>query len=61
MDTGIAARPSLFADGFDKSLRLIAEVPAAILVLAEIVVLFAGITARYVFHTPLIWTDELAS
>jgi tripartite ATP-independent transporter DctM subunit len=61
VDTGIAARPSLFADGFDKSLRLIAEVPAAILVLAEIVVLFAGVTARYVFHTPLIWTDELAS
>ncbi|MEA2744423.1 MAG: hypothetical protein QOG25_2794 [Acetobacteraceae bacterium] len=61
MDTEIAARPSLFAEGFDKSLRLIAEVPAAILVLAEIVVLFAGVTARYVFHTPLIWTDELAS
>jgi TRAP-type C4-dicarboxylate transport system permease small subunit len=42
-------------------LRLLAEVPAAALVLAEIVVLFAGVTARYVFHTPLIWTDELAS
>jgi tripartite ATP-independent transporter DctM subunit len=31
------------------------------LVVAEIVVLFAGVAARYVFHTPLIWSDELAS
>ena len=29
--------------------------------LAEIVVLFAGVVARYVFHTPLVWSDELAS
>jgi tripartite ATP-independent transporter DctM subunit len=45
----------------DTVLRLIAEVPAALLVLAEIAVLFAGVTARYVFHAPLVWTDELAS
>jgi tripartite ATP-independent transporter DctM subunit len=42
-------------------LRLIAEVPAALLVLAEIAVLFAGVVARYAFHAPLVWTDELAS
>ncbi len=42
-------------------LRIVAEVPAALLVLAEIGVLFAGVTARYVFHAPLVWTDELAS
>jgi len=24
-------------------------------------VLFAGVTARYAFHAPLVWTDELAS
>ena len=24
-------------------------------------VLLAGVTARYVFHAPLVWTDELAS
>ena len=35
-------------------------VPAALLVLAEIVVLLAGIIGRYVFHAPLIWSDELA-
>src|SRR5690349_9529976 len=33
---------------------------AALLVFAEIVVLFAGILARYVFHKPIVWSDELA-
>src|SRR3954463_10813549 len=37
------------------------EVPAAVIVVAEIVVLLAGILARYVFHRPIIWSDELAS
>src|SRR3954451_6336388 len=37
------------------------EVPAAVLVVAEIVILFAGVVARYGLHTPLIWSDELAS
>ena len=36
------------------------EIPAALLVLAEIVVLFGGILARYVFHKPIVWSDELA-
>jgi tripartite ATP-independent transporter DctM subunit len=35
-------------------------IPAALLVLAEIAVLFAGIVGRYVFHSPLVWSDELA-
>ena len=42
-------------------LRRIVEVPAAILVVAEIAVLFTGVVARYGFHAPLVWTDELAS
>src|SRR5215470_3911008 len=37
------------------------EIPAAILVVAEIVILFAGVISRYVLHAPLIWSDELAS
>ncbi|TFE37052.1 TRAP transporter large permease subunit [Paraburkholderia dipogonis] len=37
------------------------EIPAALLVAAEIVILLAGVIGRYVFHHPLIWTDELAS
>jgi tripartite ATP-independent transporter DctM subunit len=42
-------------------LGLMVEIPAAILVVAEIVILFAGVIARYVLHQPLIWSDELAS
>src|SRR5579871_3054935 len=37
------------------------EIPAALLVVAEIVILFAGVVSRYVLHSPLIWSDELAS
>ncbi|NMM09761.1 MAG: TRAP transporter large permease subunit [Polaromonas sp.] len=36
-------------------------VPAALLVLTDILVLFAGVVARYAFHSPLLWSDELAS
>jgi tripartite ATP-independent transporter DctM subunit len=42
-------------------LRYAVEVPAALLVLAEIVVLFAGVVSRFVFHSPVVWSDELAS
>ena len=36
------------------------EIPAALLVLAEIVVLLAGVIARYGFREPIVWSDELA-
>ena len=45
----------------DATLAWITEVPAALLVFAEIVVLFAGVVARYALHSPLVWSDELAS
>lgn len=45
----------------EAALGLMVEIPAAILVVVEIVVLFAGVVSRYVFHSPLIWSDELAS
>src|SRR6478672_7674076 len=45
----------------ERILGLIIEISAAILVAAEVVVLFSGIVARYILHTPLIWSDELAS
>ena len=35
--------------------------PAGLLVLADIVVLFAGVFSRFVLHNPLVWSDELAS
>ncbi len=52
---------TLRAAGLDRALAVITEVPAAILVALEIVVLFAGVVSRYVFHAPLTWSDELAS
>ena len=42
-------------------LGMLVEIPAALLVVAEIVILFAGVVSRYVMHSPLIWSDELAS
>ncbi|NEW90365.1 TRAP transporter large permease subunit [Rhodopseudomonas sp. BR0M22] len=45
----------------EAALGLLVEIPAAILVVVEVVVLFAGVVSRYVFHSPLIWSDELAS
>jgi tripartite ATP-independent transporter DctM subunit len=37
------------------------EACAAFLVAAEIIVLFAGVVSRYAFHSPIVWSDELAS
>jgi tripartite ATP-independent transporter DctM subunit len=45
----------------DRMLGGAVEAVAALLVLAEICVLFAGVVSRYVFHAPLVWSDELAS
>jgi tripartite ATP-independent transporter DctM subunit len=45
----------------DLILGYLVEVPAALLVLAEVAILFAGIFARFVLNTPLIWGDELVS
>jgi tripartite ATP-independent transporter DctM subunit len=42
-------------------IKWITEVPAAVLVVAEIVLLLANVTYRYVLHDPLMWGDELAS
>jgi tripartite ATP-independent transporter DctM subunit len=52
---------SAFARRADHWLGVAVEGAAALLVLAEICVLFAGVTARYLFHAPLVWSDELAS
>src|SRR6201746_1874069 len=45
----------------ESALGMLVEIPAALLVVAEIVILFAGVISRYVMHAPLIWSDELAS
>src|SRR5689334_12726969 len=53
-------RPSWLASA-ERLLGFAVEIPAAILVVAEIGILFAGVVARYGLHRPLIWSDELAS
>ncbi|MGY4505068.1 TRAP-type C4-dicarboxylate transport system permease small subunit [Bradyrhizobium sp. GM24.11] len=53
-------RPTWLAS-LERILGLAVDIPAAILLVAEIVILFAGVVARYVMHRPLIWSDELAS
>src|SRR5215467_10947249 len=54
-------RPQTLLASAEHILGTSVEIPAALLVVAEIVILFAGVVARYVLHAPLIWSDELAS
>ena len=67
MTDTIAAHPLVRTAGLrwiytlDRWLRTTIEIVASILVVLEIVVLFCGVVSRYVFHNPLVWSDELAS
>jgi len=45
----------------DDVLRWTTELPAAALVLVEFGLLLTGVAARYAFHRPLFWVDELAT
>lgn len=56
----VRAVPSWLAR-IDRLLGWMVAVPAATLVLVEVILLFAGVVARYAFHSPLVWGDELAS
>jgi tripartite ATP-independent transporter DctM subunit len=57
----ISPRRRSRAASLESFLGMLVEIPAAILVVAEIVILFAGVVSRYGLHSPLIWSDELAS
>jgi tripartite ATP-independent transporter DctM subunit len=57
----VSPRPRLPFAALERLLGNLVEFPAALLVVAEIVTLFAGVVARYVVQQPLIWSDELAS
>jgi tripartite ATP-independent transporter DctM subunit len=46
---------------FERAIVAVLEVVTATLVAAEVLILFVGVLARYVFHRPLVWSDELAS
>ncbi|WP_109048834.1 TRAP transporter large permease subunit [Azospirillum sp. TSA6c] len=45
----------------DRGIGFLVELPAALLVLAEVGVLLVGVVWRYLLHSPIIWSDELAS
>ena len=59
--TAAPGRTARVAGTVHRILTIAVETPAAILVAVEIAVLFAGVVSRYVFHRPLVWSDELAS
>ena len=67
LETGVPDIPAprgriaRIASRIEHALAWAVEVPAAILVTVEIAVLFAGVISRYVFHRPLVWSDELAA
>src|SRR5215212_1672194 len=65
LDTDVLELPAgsrrHWAARINAALVPLVEIPAALIVVAEIVVLFAGILARYVFHRPIVWSDELAA
>ncbi len=45
----------------DEVLRWTTEVPAVILLVVEFLLLLMGVVARYAFHHPFYWVDELAT
>ncbi|MEW6639611.1 MAG: TRAP transporter large permease subunit [Pseudomonadota bacterium] len=55
--TGVAS----WLRDFESGLSCIVACLAGALVMVESAILLAGIVARYVFHAPLLWSDELAS
>ena len=55
-----ADKPGSLLVLIEQGFRHAVEVPAALLVLAEIVLLLAGVIARFILNTPLVWSDELA-
>ncbi|WP_315716043.1 MULTISPECIES: TRAP transporter large permease subunit [unclassified Bradyrhizobium] len=48
------------AIGLNKALKPVVAIPAALLVVAEVIVLLVGIVSRYVLRAPIVWSDELA-
>src|SRR5436190_11995768 len=60
-EAGQSPRRHQLLASIEHALGMLVEIPAAFLVIAEIIILFAGVVARYALHRPLIWSDELAS
>jgi tripartite ATP-independent transporter DctM subunit len=50
-----------WAAAIDRVIGAVTEPLAALLVIAEVVILSSGVFTRYVLRQPLVWTDELAT
>jgi tripartite ATP-independent transporter DctM subunit len=59
--TASAHRLGRWFDMLVRILMRVVEAVAAALMVAETVILLAGVVSRYVFDNPLTWSDELAS
>ena len=55
-----ASQPALL-ERADAWFGAVVEFPAAVAVVAEVVILICSITSRFIFDHPLVWGDELAS
>lgn len=58
---GVPSAPRRWLERLHTALSTLIAVPAALLVLAEVLILLMGVTSRYLLHAPLVWSDELAS
>ena len=45
----------------DRAIGMFTEGVGAVIVVVETCILFAGVVSRYVFDSPIIWTDELGN
>lgn len=61
IETSGSARDRSLLAVLEQGVVLVAELLSAVLVVCEILLLFAGIVSRYLLHSPLTWADELAS
>jgi tripartite ATP-independent transporter DctM subunit len=52
---------TLWLGKIERALGIAVALVAAVILLFEVGLLFVGVIARYSFHRPLIWADELAS
>jgi len=55
------SRHVIWLGRLDHGIGAVVEAAVAVILMAEVVILGAGVTARYVFRAPLVWSDELAS
>ena len=61
LETPEMARGGSLLGRLEAILGLCIEIPAAALVVGEVMVLLGGVIMRFVFNHPLPWSDELAS